>query len=193
MKKSQALSNRYIHAMVETAMLVAIAFVLSYFRYEFAYGGSITPASMLPILIIGIRRGPGWGFGGALCYSLLQMLQGIYPPPVAVQDSFGLMLSFALVVALDYIIAFTVLGASGFFSKKKNGILYAVPICCVLRFLCHFASGVLIWGEYAWDGFPVGLYSFCYNGIYMGIELIICLAVSGALVSKASSIFQRQE
>ena len=186
MRKSQTAASPNIRALTETALLVAVAFILSFFRYGFAYGGSVTPASMLPILMIGMRRGPVWGLGGALVYSGLQMLQGFQAPPAAS------VLNFALVILLDYVGAFTVLGAAGFFSKKKNGILYAVPLCLTLRFLCHFTSGIIIWGQFAWEGFPVWLYSFCYNGIYMGIELILCMAAALGILKKSGDIFSRQ-
>ncbi|MCL2002656.1 MAG: energy-coupled thiamine transporter ThiT [Oscillospiraceae bacterium] len=177
----------HTHAMVEAAVLVAIGFVLSYFQFaRWAYGGSVTPASMLFILLIGIRRGPAWGLGGALVYACLQMLQGFYPPPTET------LLYFVMVVLLDYVVAFSVLGLSGVFGKVKNGALYAVPVCIALRFLCHFASGILIWGVYAPEGTPVWLYSFTYNGSYMGIELLVCMVAAVSLMRYDKTIFARQ-
>ena len=50
-----------------------------------------------------------------------------------------------------------------------------------LRFVCHFISGVTIWGEYA-DGWKnVWIYSFTYNGSYMGIEAAVTVIGAVAL------------
>ncbi|MDR1668669.1 MAG: energy-coupled thiamine transporter ThiT [Oscillospiraceae bacterium] len=183
-----AKSGNSLRALTETAILVAVAFVLSFFKFDlWANGGSVTPASMLFILMIGIRRGPVWGVGGALAYSLLQMLQSFSPPPAETP------LNFLLVVLLDYIVAFTILGFSGFFGKFKNGILYAAPVCLLVRFACHFASGILIWASYVPEGTPVWLYSLTYNGSYMGIELVICMAAAFALLRYDKTILARQE
>ena len=163
-----------VRALAEAAVLIAVAFALSYIKIELPQGGSFTPASSLPILLIGYRWGKGYGFIGAVAYSLLQMLQGFYPPPS------NTVLAFFLVVLLDYLLAFAALGASSFFRNRKNGLLLAVPVCLLARFLCHFISGMLIWGSYAWEGFPVWLYSFLYNGSYMSAELALTFA--GALL-----------
>ena len=184
-------SKSNLRALTETAILVAIGFALSYFKFTMPQGGSITPASMLFILAIGIRRGPAWGVCGALVYSGLQMLQGFYPPPTETLPYF------IAVVLLDYVIAFSVLGFAGFFGKKKNGILYAVPVCLFIRFLCHFISGVLIWSVYAGDT-PAWIYSLTYNGSYMGAELLICMAAAvfvlryNTAMSRDKQIFIRQ-
>ena len=42
-----------------------------------------------------------------------------------------------------------------------------------LRFLCHFISGVTIWGEYANGWQSVWVYSLAYNGSYMLVEGIV--------------------
>ena len=64
--------------LVECAILVAMATVLSVFRLaELPYGGSITMASMLPLIIIAYRHGPLWGFGAGLSYGIIQQLLGL--------------------------------------------------------------------------------------------------------------------
>ena len=52
-------------------------------------------------------------------------------------------------------------------------VLYAIVL--FLRFLCHFATGILIWSSYAPEGQPVWLYSLLYNGGYMLFETIISM------------------
>ena len=161
-------------ALVETAILVALAFGLSYIRFKVvSKGGSITAASMLPILLIGIRRGLPWGICGAVVYSLLQALQegSLAPPATGIGAYIGMML-------LDYILAFGALGLSGLFRKSKRGLTAAVPVCLGLRYISHVLSGVILWGSYAWEGWPVVPYSFAYNATYMVPELIITLTAA---------------
>ena len=48
--------------LVECAILIAIATVLSLFKLlDLPYGGSITLASMLPIVLLSYRHGLVWG------------------------------------------------------------------------------------------------------------------------------------
>ena len=162
-----------IRALAESAILIALAFILSYIRiYEFPQGGSVTLASMLPILIIGIRWGAKWGLGAGLVYAALQMIQGFYPPPVPTA------VNYILVIMLDYLIAFTVLGLSAIFRKMKFGIIISIPVCLFLRFLCHFISGIIIWSVYAPDGTLPAIYSLIYNGTFIGTEIILSTAIT---------------
>jgi thiamine transporter len=180
LKKSQ--SQRLL-PIAEAAIFVALAYALSWFKIEMPNGGSITPVSMLPIIVIGYRRGPVLGLTAGVVYSLLQMLQSFAQPPV---KSFS---NYVLVVALDYVIAFTILGLSGFFrkkdaSEKTNNRLFLIGTACViiLRFLIHLLSGIIIWSYYAPDGMSPFIYSFTYNGTYMGVELVTTMIVAYALV-----------
>lgn len=156
-----------------SAMLIALSAILSMITlFNAPYGGTITAGSMVPVIIIGILFGTKWGVLSGLVYSLLQMLTGgIAPPPTP-----SIFLYF-LVIMLDYVAAFTVLGLSGMFYRriKFERIAPAVSgaIVMMIRFICHFLSGILIWHVYAPDGTPVWLYSILYNGGYMLPEIII--------------------
>ena len=177
-----------IRAMVETALFVAMAFVLALIKLpSLPQGGTVTVLSMLPIIMIGIRRGTLWGLGGAVVYAGIQMLGGgFYPPPTP--DFMG----FLLVILLDYVIAFGVLGLSGLFSRRKYGLVYGSAVCIALRFLCHFTSGMVIWGVYAED-VPVWIYSLVYNGSYMGIELLATTAAAFLLCKTVPKLLIRQD
>jgi len=170
-----------IRALVETAMLVAVSVVLSLIvLFQFPQGGEVTPLAMLPLLLIGLRHGVKWGVLGGLVFACLQMMFRFFPPPTATP------MGYISVVMLDYVIAFSVVGLSGLFKGKPYGLLYAAPICLFLRFLCHFISGIVVWGVFAGD-MPVWLYSLTYNGSYMGVELIMVMVV-GAIICKAAPI-----
>jgi len=171
-----------LRALVESSLLVAIGFALSYVTpFRLPWGGSVTPLSMLPILMIGIRHGLKWGLLGGVVYACLQMMQQFWPPPT------GTVEGYIAVIMLDYIVAFTALGLSGLFRGKKLGLLFAAPLCLTLRFLSHFISGIVVWGIYAED-MPVWLYSLTYNGSYMVPEIILTTVVSAILCLTAPPI-----
>ena len=78
---------------------------------------------------------------------------------------------------MDYILAFTALGLSGFFTKKKSGLYIGYIVAIVGRFICSFLSGFIFFAEYAPEGMNPALYSFVYNGITIGAEGIITLII----------------
>lgn len=170
------MKNSKTLALVEGAIMVALATVLSFIRvYKLPWGGSITLLSMLPIAVYSIRRGVKAGLGAAFVFSLVQFAQG------ALDGLFGWGLTPVMLVAcilLDYILAFTVLGFAGIFRNKgAAGKLFGTMFALFLRFACHFGSGVIIWKSFGelWDGFATDntyLYSFLYNGSYMLPEMI---------------------
>ena len=68
------------------------------------------------------------------------------------------------------------MGLAGIFRNKiKNeplSLAVGSVFASILRYLCHFISGVTIWQAYA-DEKGVLLYSLTYNGSYMIPEMII--------------------
>ena len=169
------MKNTKIKALCECAILLALAVILSYIKLvQLPFDGSITLLSMLPLCVISIKYGIGWGIGSAFCYSWFQILQG----GVFAWGLTPVMLVGSLL--LDYILAFTVLGLAGIFRKKGVlGMVLGVAMVCVLRFFVHFVAGVILWANFAefvafgasWVNQPV-LYSLCYNGVYMLPETI---------------------
>jgi thiamine transporter len=171
--------NNPTKMLTESAIMIGLAVVLSLFAvFKLANGGSVTIGSMLPILLISFKYDFKWGVLTAFAYSLLQIAMGFYPPPV--QD----FVSFALVVFLDYVVAFTVLALAGPIYRKfdelsnpRIGMTVSCLVCFFLRFLCHFLSGIIIWGVYAPEGQPVWVYSLLYNGSYMFYEFLITTVI----------------
>ena len=165
------------------AMLIALATVLmllSKILPSMPWGGSVTLASMAPLIMISYLMGPKQGILSGIAYAVIQMLTGFYPPPTQTVPAF------ILVVLLDYLLAFGVLGLAGFFYRMFGKKRWAIPlsgaIVTSLRYLCHILSGILIWGVYAEEGQTVLAYSLIYNGSYMIPEIIITTAVL-ALIS----------
>lgn len=159
----------------ETAIMIALATLLSYVTiFTAPMGGSITAFSQVPIVIIGYRYGFKWGAGTGVIHGILQMLlQGL--GNFAYVKGIG---AYIILIFADYVVAFACLGIGGALFKKavKNQTLALAlggAFASLFRFICHFISGVTIWGEYA-DGWQsVWAYSFGYNGFYMLFEGII--------------------
>lgn len=184
-KKTKTRKN--ILTLVECAMMIALGTVLSFVKFwdTLPYGGSVTLLSMLPICMIAIRHNMAWGLLGAFVYGCLQML-------VSGAAGWGLTpWVFVICLLFDYILAFTVLGFSGMFKRFGfGGKLFGIAMVCILRFVCHYISGITIWANSIPKNFidqfganPY-LYSLVYNGSYMGIELVLTV-LGGFFVIKA--------
>lgn len=163
-----------------SAIMIALATVLSIIKvWEMPLGGSITLLSMLPICLLSIIYGVKWGLVSAFVYSVIQL--GL---SIASVVSWGLTpAALAGTIILDYILPFTLLGLAGIFKNKgKVGAVIGIVLVMILRFICHFISGVIIfdiWCE--WNS--VWLYSLCYNGAYMLPEMIFTSIGAFFLVS----------
>lgn len=177
MKQTKAFPMRKF---VESALMVAIATVLSLIKIDLPFGGGVTPVSMLPIVLISHRYDWKWGVLTAFVYSLLQLLLGL--------DNVGYAASALMaagVVLLDYVIAYTFIGFSGAFNKvfpdrsKPTAVVVGVAVTFFLRFVCHFITGGWIWKEWMPEEFMgmamtnPWIYSALYNGWYMLVELVL--------------------
>lgn len=168
-------SHNSTRRMTETAIMIALATALSYGTlFSLPMGGSITIFSQVPIIIIGYRYGFGWGALTGFIHGILQLLlQGL--GNFAYVKGIG---AYLILIFADYVFAFMALGIGGAMFKKviKNQTLaLALGAFCgsFLRFICHFVSGITIWGEYANGWKSVWQYSASYNGSYMGAEAVI--------------------
>lgn len=159
-----------IFRLTVSAVFIALATVFSFIKiYEPPLGGGVTLFSMLPIIMISCMFGVKWGLGVSLAYGVIQMMISF-----AEVCSWGLTpWVLVAVFVFDYVIAYFVLGFAGLFRKMGYfGILLGTALVLVLRFICHYCTGVFIfdiWCE--WES--VWLYSLCYNGAYMLPELVL--------------------
>lgn len=158
--------------LAESAVMLALSTVLAEFAvFKLPYGGSVTLFSQLPMIVISYRYGVKWGTFVGLLSAVIQLLFGL--------ENFTFVsgiASYLILIFADYIIAFGVLGLGGMFKNKiKNGAAALATgsiVVSLVRYLCHFVSGVTIWQSYA-EGASVWKYSLTYNGSYMIPELII--------------------
>jgi thiamine transporter len=183
------MSKSNTRTLVEGAMLIALATLLSYIKfYDMPYGGSIT-LEMLPLVIMGLRNGTKWGCFTGFVHGLLQMILGFSNVMYC-----ATLLSQIGCIVLDYLLAFTVLGLAPvfakFFKNAKIGYIVGAIICGLLRFLCSFLSGWLLWGSYAPEGMSAVWYSFVYNAAYMVPDIIILAVVIGILAVTVPKLFQ---
>ena len=183
---SQTKTSKNTRILAEGAMMVALSFVLSFMTFSGSWlqGGSIS-LEIISIIIMGLRNGQKWGLATGFVAGALQLMMGfsnvMYCPTIATQIG---------CILLDYIVAFSVLGLAKPFAKllggKALGVSLSVVIAGFLRFVCHYISGIWLWGEYAPEGQPVWLYSLVYNGTYMLINIIMATVIIAILYNSAS-------
>lgn len=186
------MKNSKTRILAEGAIMVAMAFILSYVKiFHLPWGGSITLLSMLPIAIFSIKRGVKAGLFAAFVSALLQLGQGI-----AVDGLFAWGLTPAMLVScifLDYIGAYTVIGLAGIFRDKGIfGRLGGTALAVLIRYLFHIVSGAVIFHSSGmiWEAFSTDnewLYSTLYNGAYMLPEMIFTV-IGAAVLLKVPQI-----
>ena len=206
--KTQSTNTRKL---VTSAMLVAVATALALISefipfLQLRFGGTLTLASMFPIILISYMYGLKWGLGSAAVYAVIQIFMGfktvagLFTPS---SDSYMALWMALSVVLLDYFFAYTSLGLGGLFARKKGGCLRLIAGGIVAQRACyafHVLSGFLFYG--AWAEWFFGssaakelalsafilehfsgkglalLYSLVYNGLYMIPEIIITAIVA---------------
>lgn len=185
MSKQSTRTNRENILRISTGgVCLALAFVLSQLKlFEMPMGGSVTPASTLPIIVYGVAFGPVWGFIVAFIFSLLQLIGGWLVTPFQ--------------VILDYTIGYAALGFAGFAALKSDSrlkinsalsryrsasilkILVFTVVAYIVRWLGSVASGVIFYADYAAEaGYNNALvYSMVYNGSFLMADLAILSVV----------------
>ncbi|MDR2719559.1 MAG: energy-coupled thiamine transporter ThiT [Nitrososphaerota archaeon] len=152
--------------LAEVAIFIALSTVLSIIKiWHMPQGGSITLASMAPLLWLALRRGPKIGIFAGVVYGFVQLL---IDPSIA----------HPMQVLLDYPLAFGCIGLAGFF---RNNPLAGATAAVAGRFVMHFISGIIFFAQYAPDGIHPWVYSLVYNSPYLLIELGIVSIVLLAL------------
>lgn len=161
--------------LVECALLVAVGTVLSLFSVvQMPYGGSVTLASMLPVILISYRHGIGWGLGSGAVYAVVQQLLGLKN-----LSYFTTWQSIVAVILLDYVLAFVITGLGGIFRhtvKRQNlALVYGSFLVGVLRYACHVISGATVWAGLSIPTEAALIYSLGYNATYMIPETVVLM------------------
>ena len=161
--------------MVEGALMVALAQILSFIKlWEMPWGGSVI-LSMVPLVLYGLRWGPGSGFTAACVFGVMQFL-----------FDGGFAIGWQSIIG-DYVLAYGALGIAGIFRGRRGGIYLGTLSAGALRFLVHYVVGATVWAEYMPEIF-LGLkmstpwfYSLLYNGVYMLLNTAVTLAAFALL------------
>jgi thiamine transporter len=174
MKQTTTFDTTQTKILAEMIIFIALAnalYLVSKFYLPFLHlpqGGSVTLASMVPLLWFALRRGLRWGVEAGLIYGLVHMVISgdIYYPTQ---------------ILLDYPLAFGALGLAGAFKTRP---VIGVGVGILGRFICHFISGVVFFGQYAWEGWNVYAYSAAYNASYLVPEFIISAIIIFILLKR---------
>ena len=167
---------------------VCTSFTLAVIKFKlFEYGGSITLASFVPILIYAYVYGVADGFIVGLVHGLLNFIESPY-------------IFNGTTFILDYLLAFASVGVMGFFGKlnRKEKVCWPIVLGCVcvfsIRFVSHMLSGVIYFNHAYVESLPVWatnnafLYSFIYQCVYVPADAFIATLALIALCKKFLSV-----
>lgn len=156
----------------ESGLMIALSTILSIVKLiDLPYGGSITFASMLPVIIIAMRYGTVWGLFTGFTHGLIQLLLGSSALSYATSSAAAI-----AIIMLDYVLAFSVIGFTGFFKNIKNKSLsfgIGAFCACGLRYILHVISGCTVWAGLSIPTLNALTYSLVYNATYMIPETIV--------------------
>lgn len=159
------------------AVCIAMSFALSYLRIvKLPQGGSITLASLLPLMLYSYMFGTKKGVFAGMIYGVLQAFQDTY-------------ILHPAQFLLDYPLAFSAIGLAGMFARTDSlrypQVKFALGavVAGVGRLAMHFVSGIFAFGEFAPEGQPVALYSFIYQASYVLPDIAIVIVVGALLLS----------
>ena len=218
MKENKKRTQAITVSAIMIAFSVAISAICAAIPFlNLPFGGGFTIASMLPIILVAYMFGTKWGILTAFTYSIMQMLLGFNTVSAFFLpgDSQMLWWRAVLVIFVDYVLAYTVLGWGGIFRKKfspTKAIVLGSIFAISLRYISHIISGAIFFGTWAeWfftqDGFPLWgtkiietfsggslalVYSIIYNGTYMIPEIIIT-AIVACLITRIPQIKMRDD
>ncbi len=169
--------------LVEIALTVALSAVLSLIavRLPINFAGGTVSLSMVPILVLALRRGLAPGLIAGVLFGCVDYL--IEPFFVAPAQ-----------VLLDYPIAFGAVGLAGLGSDlyRRNAVTspskamgWAVTFIVLGgmgRFAAAWTSGVVFFGQNAPAGQPVWLYSLIYNLSYIVPSVALSIVVAAVVL-----------
>jgi thiamine transporter len=164
------------------SVCVATSFTLAIIKFKpVQYGGSVTLASFVPIMLYAYIFGVGEGLMVGLIHGLLNFIESPYNLTPAT-------------FVFDYLLAFASVGVMGFFgkiSRKKNACLPVVlgAICVfAVRFISHLLSGMIFFtNDAVWVSLPswamsnAFMYSLIYQCVYIPLDAAIAIVAIIAL------------
>lgn len=164
-------------AITYAGICIATSFALSYIRFfSLPQGGSVTFASLVPLMIYSHMFGIRKGVIAGIIYGFLQFIQApwFYHP---------------IQFLLDYPIAFGAIGLSGLFHEKnifnkKITLQFALGalVAVIIRYFSHVISGIFVFGSGDPENYGAVAWSFLYNSFAFA-DLAIALVAGCVLMN----------
>ena len=152
--------KRLTSSAVMIAIATVIAIICDYIPFlNLPFGGTITIASMLPIIIVSYMFGVRWGLFTAFTYSIIQIIislthgasgtvAGLFLPESGFTVIMGL-----IIIFLDYIAAYTSVGLGGIFrnviKNKTVSLVLGGTVALLVCYAFHVLSGAIFYGQWA--------------------------------------------
>ncbi len=135
------------------AIAAAMTMVLACIYLPLPTGASISLCSWLPLMVL------------ALCYDdRLAMIAGLICGMAAPFVLPGWSLVHWAQYFLEYMAIFSCMGFAGIFGHdRKSKIMLGAVLAIVLRFSAQVLSGVIFFGQYAWEGYGAWGYSLLFH------------------------------
>lgn len=166
-----------ISIMIKTAMLIAIAYVLNQLTlFRMPQGGSVTPFSMLFIVLVGYLFGPKQGVLAGVVFGLLDLLIKPY-------------VIHPIQLILDYPLAFGALGLGSLLRNQKHGLLKTYLFGILGRFIISSISGIIFFLDSTNGVIPGLITAIGYNFTYIAAEG--CITIVILLVPQINKLFEK--
>lgn len=161
--------------MARIGLALALATILDFIKViDLPNGiGSINLGSVVPIIVIALFYGPEIGMLTGLLFGLINLIISPY-------------IVHPLQVLFDYPLPYMAVGLAGYFKNKK---LIGASVGMFFKFIFHFISGFLFFGQFAPNGWSPALYSFIANASYVGSNLIIVIIL--LLILPIDTVFKK--
>lgn len=161
--------------MARIGLALALATILDFVKIiDLPNGiGSINLGSVVPIIVIALFYGAEIGMLTGLLFGLINLIISPY-------------IVHPLQVLFDYPLPYMALGLAGYFKNRK---LIGASVGMFFKFIFHFISGFLFFGQFAPDGWSPALYSLVANASYVGSNLIIVIVL--ILILPIDTVFKK--
>lgn len=174
-------------SLTTAAISIAMSFTLSFMKlFELHQGGSVTFASLLPLMIYSFMYGPRKGFFAGFAYGFLQFIQEPW-------------LVHPVQFLLDYPLAFGAIGLAGLIKErelfKKHPFLQFFTggcIATILRYLSHVISGIFVFGSGDPENYGAVAWSFLYNSFTFADFAIVAVIAALLFASKSFNRFIKE-
>ena len=161
--------------MARIGLALALATILDFVKIiDLPNGiGSINLGSVVPIIVIALFYGAEIGMLTGLLFGLINLIISPY-------------IVHPLQLLFDYPLPYMALGLAGYFKNRK---LIGASVGMFFKFIFHFISGFLFFGQFAPDGWSPALYSLVANASYVGSNLIIVIVL--ILILPIDTVFKK--